>query len=184
MEDELSYRDIRVLHQAEREKQNLTEIRSDFYEKARDYLQRLEKNLEIEKDEYKRKLIADELKSAKQIIRDIYKIREKKIVLAALSKIRGGKPDTKFFLESERKLFDEIVECLKKYRDIVLEGKEAKEEKKEKKEEGFVALIKSDIPRFVGPDMKKYSLRKNDIVCLPKSIFEILEKRGVAERVF
>jgi len=186
LEDDLTYRDIRTIHQTERdEKNNLTEIRRDFYVKAKEYIEKLKKNLEIERDEYKKKLISDELKSATQIIRDIYKMREKKIVLAALSKVRGGKPDTRFLLENEKKLFDDVVECLKRYREIILEGKEeAKEEVgEEKKERRFIALIKGDIPRFVGPDMRTYSLRRGDIVCLPESIFKILESKGVAESI-
>ena len=186
MEDDLTYRDIRTIHQTERdEKNNLTEIRRDFYVKAKEYIEKLKKNLEAEKDEYKKKLISDELKSATQIIRDIYKMREKKIVLAALSKVRGGRPDTRFFLENEKKLFDDNVECLKRYREVILEGKkEAKKEvREERREKRFIALIKSDIPRFVGPDMRTYSLRKNDVVCLPESIFKILESKGAAESI-
>lgn len=186
MENELTYRDIRILHQTERNKQHMNEIRPDFYIKAREYLKKLEDNLKNEKDEYKKKIIADEIKSAKQIIQDIYKLREKKIVLAALSKVRGGKPDTKFFLESEKELFDEIVKCLQKYREIMLEGKKEEKRTKEvekKKEKKYIALIKQEIPKFVGPDMRTYILRKDDIVCLPETIFNILVKRGVAEKV-
>lgn len=186
MDNGLSYRELRVVHQSEKRNPNLTEVDPDFFEKARGYIKKIEESLASEKDEHKRKLMEDELKSAKQILLEIYELREKKIVLAALSKIRGGKPDTRVFLKKERELFDEILKFLENYRKIILEGEEKEVEKGHKFEESgakIIALIKDDIPRFVGPDMKKYNLRKNDLVTLPESIFKILEKRGVAERV-
>ena len=185
MDDEISYRDLRVVHQTEKKSPSITEINPDFYKKAKEYVEKLEKTMSSEEDEHKRKLIEDELKSAKQILREIYEIREKKVVLAALSKMRGGKPDTRLFLNSERKLFDDILKCLENYRKIILEGKEKEEEVilQEEKEKKILALVKEDIPKFVGPDMKKYHLRKNDLISLSEELFNILESKGVVEKI-
>ena len=185
MDDEISYRDLRVVHQTEKKSPSITEINPDFYKKAKEYVEKLEKKMNSEEDEHKRKLIEDELRSAKQILKEIYEIREKKVVLAALSKIRGGKPDTRLFLDNERKLFDDILKCLESYRKIILEGKEKGEEAivQEKKEKRVLALVKEDIPRFVGPDMKKYHLRKDDLISLSEELFDILERKGVVEKV-
>jgi len=184
LDDEISYRDLRVVHQTEKKSPSITEINPDFYKKAKEYVEKLEKKMNSEGDEHKRKLVEDELRSAKQILKEIYEIREKKVVLAALSKIRGGKPDTRLFLDNERKLFDDILKCLESYRKIILEGKEKEEAiVQEKKEKRILALVKEDIPRFVGPDMKKYHLRKNDLISLSEELFNILERKGVVERV-
>ncbi|HHF59338.1 MAG TPA: hypothetical protein ENL44_03975 [Thermoplasmatales archaeon] len=77
------------------------------------------------------------------------------------------------------------MESLKRYREVIRGGKKEskKEVREESREKRFIALIKSDIPRFVGPDMRTYNLRKNDIVCLPESIFKILESKGAAESI-
>lgn len=184
MNEEIGYREIRIIHQSEKKNAGLTEIRADFFKKTKEYINRLERTLNAEKDEHRKKLIEDELKSIRQILEDIYEIREKKIVLAALSKARGGKPDTRMFLENEKRLFDDILKCIENHRKIVFEDeKELSYEKSKEEKDRVLSLVKEDIPRFVGPDMKKYHLRRNDVVLLSKQLFEILEKKGVVERI-
>ena len=184
--DDMSYKDLRVIHQEEKKNPGLTEISPDFYKKAREYLEKLKQILNNEEDEHKKKLVEDELKSATHILKKIYEIREKKIVLAALSKIRGGKPDVRLFLENEKRLFDEILRCLETYRKIMLEGKEEEQsltEDQSREDEKIIALVKEDIPKFVGHDLKKYSLRRGDVISLPKELFDILGKKDVVERI-
>ena len=214
MEDEFTYRDLRTVHQMEKRMPNLTSIDKMFYRKAGSYISKLEESLENTESSRKRRIIEDELRSAKQTLNGIYELREKKIVLSALSKMRGGNPDLKYMLEEEREIFDEIIECLDQGRKKILlwqktnEGKEKEEytpentesikenlespddsaeveiqEDQEEREDRCIAIIDEDIPTFVGPNMKRYSLRKNDIVSLPKEIYAILEMRGVARRV-
>jgi len=43
--------------------------------------------------------------------------------------------------------------------------------------------ITKDVPPFVGADMKKYSLKKEDIITMPEDTANILLKRGAAEEV-
>ena len=67
----------------------LTKIDSKFYSETLEYL---EDSGEIPEEE---------IQTIKRIIDNIYEQREKKIMKAALSKARGGKPDFKeFFLAS------------------------------------------------------------------------------------
>ncbi|HEX17455.1 MAG TPA: DNA replication complex GINS family protein [Thermoplasmatales archaeon] len=182
MNEGISYKELRTIHQIEKKNPNPVELDQDFYGKARSYMERLKILANSEEDEHKRKLIEDELRNVKQILLDIYGLREKKIVLSALSRARGGKPDVRSLLREEKGLFEEILGCLNKYRKIILEGKEEKKEGMERKER-FLVLIKEDIPRFVGPDMKRYRLRRGDIITLSGELFDILKRKGVAERI-
>jgi DNA replication initiation complex subunit (GINS family) len=57
---------------------------------------------------------------------------------------------------------------------------------KEKKSMGnncIIVRVLKDVPQFIGNDMKKYSLKEDDIVTLPQDIAKILIERGVAEEI-
>ena len=58
----------------------------------------------------------EEVQKVKMIATQIYLLREKKIILAALSKIRGGKPDLRNILDEEKNLFDSTLDMLMKSR--------------------------------------------------------------------
>ena len=53
-----------------------------------------------------------EIQNIEKIFVGICEIREKKIVQAALSKARGGKPGLKNMLDEEKRLFDSIVDII------------------------------------------------------------------------
>ncbi|RLF27639.1 MAG: hypothetical protein DRN01_01910 [Thermoplasmata archaeon] len=207
-DDDLSYKDLRRLHQLEKRSSAIAQLRNDFYIKVMDYIKELEQILDNADSPQKRKLIEDELKNARQAFREIYELREKKIVLAALSKVRGGNPDLRNLIHEETVLFEMLVDVLKTARDNTLidkktedsspqtyetepinkkvDEKEAnhhEEVKKEDNEERTVVLMKKDLPTFVGINMKRYTLRENDVISMPLNMGETLEKRGAAEKV-
>ncbi|HEC81787.1 MAG TPA: DNA replication complex GINS family protein, partial [Thermoplasmatales archaeon] len=191
VDDDFTYKDLRRLHQLEKRSSAVVQVRNDFYEKVLGYIMELERLLgEVDSHE-KRKLVEDELKNAKQAFKEIYELREKKIVLAALSKVRGGNPDLKNLIHEETLLFEMVVDALKTVRESTLTGKKMEktfsqtceekvvkgekvgegddekhhwESEEESGEERTVVLIKKDLPTFIGVDMKKYSLRENDVV--------------------
>ena len=82
----------------------LTKIDSKFYSETLEYL---EDSGEIPEEE---------IQTIKRIIDNIYEQREKKIMKAALSKARGGKPDFKNLLDAEKNLFDSALDILIKSR--------------------------------------------------------------------
>ena len=207
-DDDLSYKDLRRLHQLEKRSSAITQLRNDFYIKVMDYIKELEQILDNADSPQKRKLIEDELKNARQAFREIYELREKKIVLAALSKVRGGNPDLRNLIHEETVLFEMLVDVLKNARDNTLTDKKTEdsspqtyetepinkkvdekeanhheEVKKEGNEERTVVLMKKDLPTFVGINMKRYTLRENDVISMPLNMGETLEKRGAAEKV-
>ena len=110
MDVDLVYKDLRKIQLIEEETSSLTKIKEGFYS---DILA-LHWNTNEISDE--------EVPNVKRIVTQIYFLREKKIILAALSKVRGGKPDIKNMLDEEKKLFDSIVEILIQSRKQFLPG--------------------------------------------------------------
>ncbi len=188
-----SYTKLRSLERMERQSPELTNIGNDFHRSAFDYIKELEKRFdeEMEKNPSSKKvsLISDELRNTKRIWESIFERREKKVVQAALSAARGGSHTPKYLTEQEKIFYEKLLDILHENRKMVFGRREAKKE--EKKEEnvpdtggkGMILRILKDIPPFVGSDMKKYRLSKEDIITMPKGEADILVKRGAAEKV-
>ena len=98
--DDTPYRTFRKIQLSEEKSSLLTKIDKNFYSQLAEY----QKNPDD--------LSEREIQDIERIVSSVYGIREKKIVQAALSKIRGGKPDLKNMLDEEKKLFDSIVSTL------------------------------------------------------------------------
>jgi len=98
--DETPYRTLRKIQLSEEKSPLLTKIDKNFYSQISEY----QKNPDD--------LSEREIQDIERIVSSVYGIREKKIVQAALSKIRGGKPDLKNMLDEEKKLFDSVIDSL------------------------------------------------------------------------
>jgi DNA replication initiation complex subunit (GINS family) len=197
MEEEISYRVLRKIEQTEKNSPLLTKVNSNFYADLSKYLGDLSDRLNDENSSQKQMLMKDEIKNTKKIVMNIYEQREKKILLAAVSKVRGGTPDIKNMTNLEKKLFDTVLSSMVESRKNFLQTEVAEnpsekskenaptEEKtdEETKNPNPVVRVDKDIPEFVGTDEKKYNLRKGDIVSLPPEMSETLSKRGAAERI-
>lgn len=192
-EDDISYKALRKIQQQEKTLPLLTRIDQNFYKKFSEYLKNLQRIAENEENSQRIQLFNDEIQNTKNIALNIYELREKKIVQAALSKVRGGKPDLKNLLEIEKKLFDSLVEQIIVSRKELLEQKIEKKiktkstqvtgEKERKNNTNAIVQVTQDTPEFVGTDMKTYSLRKNDILTLPEEMSNPLLKRGVVKQI-
>ncbi len=208
MIEEINYRTLRKIQQMEKNSSILTDLDNDFYKNLEKYILDLNNRLESESDEHKKRLLNEEIENTKKIITSIYEQREKKILLSAISKARGGKPDLKFMVNVERDFFDSILKLIDTFRSKILENKKTmvickiksdvvnNEIKKENKiiNNNEIKILKNrnlnpiirvikDIPNFVGTDEKKYTLKKNDIVSLPEDMKEMLLKRKVVEKL-
>ncbi len=205
--EEINYRFLRKIQQMERSTPVLTDLDNDFYTNIQKYFLDLKNYLNSESDEHKKKLLDEEIVNTKKIINNIYEQREKKILLTAISKARGGNPDFKNMVDIEKKFFDSILNLINNFRNNILEKQKTKDDKKEKQEikkiksentimnnkneikivtnanlNPIIRVIK-DIPNFVGTDTKNYNLKKGDIVSLPKDMQEMLIKRKVVEKL-
>ena len=196
-EDEINYRTLRKIQQMEKNSPVLTELKPDFYNVLLEYLKNLDNRLDRETTTQKQILLKDEIQNTKKIATNIYEQREKKILLAAISKARGGNPDLKNMIDVEKNLFDPVLNLMLDSRKKILEIKtkenksnntktvEPEEEKTEEKQENSNPIVRvtQDIPEFIGTDEKKYNLRNNDVVSLPEDMSDMLSKRGVVEKI-
>lgn len=205
-DEEINYRTLRKIQQSEKKTPFLTPLYPGFYKDLQEYLDSMKQRLKEDKSETKNALLRDEIVNNKKIILNIYEHREKKIVLAAVTKARGGDPDLKNMLSSEKKLFDSILKTLrgernnffekeKKVEKENVENNEENEEKKSEKKDDTdlskgresndnpVIRVIKDMPEFMGTDKRKYFLRKDDVLSIPKDMADMLEKRKAAEKV-
>ena len=192
--EEITYKNLRRIQQLEKNSPMLSKINNNFYENLSEYLKNLQKDIDQEKNPENTKLFQEEIENIKKIAFSIYELREKKIVQAALSKVRGAKPDLKNTLTIEKKLFESIVETINQTREETLKEKSKTDEKKEiiqkepKKEEkkqntNQIVRLLENVPEFIGTDMKTYTLRKDDVISLSKEIVDPLLKRGVVKEI-
>lgn len=197
-EDEINYRTLRKIQQMEKNSPALTELKTGFYNDLSEYLDNLNNRLKEETSSQKQMLLKDEIENTKKIAASIYEQREKKILLAAISKARGGNPDLKNMENIERNLFEPVLNLMLKSRKNFLEKDNFENEsnetepiepkcgdKKEEKKENSnpVVRVNEDVPEFIGTDEKKYNLRKNDAISLPEDMADMLSKRGVVEKL-
>ena len=195
--DEFSYKYLRKIQQMEEDSTVPTKIDITFYENLSKYIENLKKRLNDESSSYKQKILENEIKNTKKIAKEIYEIREKKIILSAISKARGGNPNIKNLIKEEINLFNSTFVIMIQYRNIFLENKSLKIEEKnlEKNEESLkiendktenaneILIVIEDIPEFIGIDTKKYMLKKGDIISLPDNMSNILLKRNVVKKI-
>lgn len=197
-EDEINYRTLRKIQEMEKNSPVLTDLKSDFYNDLSEYIENLKNRFESETSSHKQALLREEIENTKKIAFNIYEQREKKILLATASKVRGGNPDLKNLINIEKDLFDSILNLMLKSREKILEieTKEKKsndtitvepkkEDKIEEKQGNYnpIVLVTQDIPEFIGTDEKKYNLRNNDVLSLPQDMSEMLSKRGVVKKI-
>lgn len=197
--EEINYRSLRKIQQLEKNSPVLTELNPRFYIDLSEYLKDLDKRLDIESSSQKKILIKEEISNTKKIAINIYEHREKKIILAAVTKARGGNPDISNMLETERELFDSILEILKHRRLIILEKEnvesgtsktvkvESKNVEKNKnlveKNTKSIVKVNQNLPEFIGIDTKKYNLRNGDVLSISKEMSDMLSKKGAVEEL-
>jgi DNA replication initiation complex subunit (GINS family) len=193
-DNELSYKILRHIQQTEQQSPTLTRIQHDFYKQLKAYLQELQDIVSKEQDTKKQALYADELNNTSKIGQHIYELREKKIVQAALSAVRGAVPNLEYLLTEEQTFYQSLVDNITENRTYILnpsnkiiEEEPESEESSSKSEKQMISKntnpiihITDDIPCFVGTDMLTYRLRKNDVLSLPQDMAKTLEKRKVA----
>lgn len=197
-EDEINYRTLRQIQQTEKNSPLLSDLKTNFYVDLSKYLEELTNRFKNESSSQKQTLLKDEIQNTQKIAINIYELREKKILLAAMSKARGGNPDKNNMINIEKNLFDSILNILKKTRDEFLKeestekknNSEIKDEPKkpEKTDEtnkntNPIVIVTESIPEFIGTNEKKYNLRKNDVLSLPDDMCDMLSRRGVVKKI-
>jgi DNA replication initiation complex subunit (GINS family) len=194
--EELNYKTLRKIQQIENKSPSLSKLDAEFFTNFFKYIKKLELRLKNEKSDQRKIIIKNEIINTKKIIKNIYEQREKKILFAIMTKVRGGEPNIKNLVKSEKKMFDSILEIVVKQRQqIVVTNKITnssvnkkiknidKPEKNLINNKNKIFLVKENIPEFIGIDSVKYNLRKNDIITIPKNTSELLLKREVIKEI-
>ncbi|HUT00691.1 MAG TPA: hypothetical protein VMY59_10275 [Candidatus Thermoplasmatota archaeon] len=190
----ISYKTLRRLQQGEQTSSVLIKINVNFYQDLSLYMKTLERSVEDEKNPLKLKLFTDEIQNTKKIANSIYELREKKIVQAALATARGATPDLKNLLDSEKKLYTNLVEQIMISRKEIFEEPADHRLKKQpaapfvdqpKRDPNTNPIVRvlEDTPEFIGTDGKAYSLRKEDVLSLPSEMNEMLQKKKVVTQI-
>lgn len=205
---EINYKTLRKIQELEKKSPILTELKTNFYKSVKSYLRDLGDALENESSPKKQELFNDELDNIKKIAMNIYEQREKKVVLAAVARVRGGKPDVSRMLDIEKELFNSVIDSMQGSRNLFLKDKVKQTEKtiptiKKEEEEKTTDTVKNsdqepieksdnknpiiriteNIPEFIGTDEKKYHLRNNDVISISEDMSDMLIRRGVAKKV-
>lgn len=131
-EEEFDYPTLVNRWRRERSATALTKMDGHFYEGFDHHLKEL-------REEYQREhalnpatpkvlILQDELMNLQRVRDDIYDLREKKIVTAAVIAARGGNPDRSNMTKEEDLLFDEVLRVLRDARrNLLRRGAPAKE---------------------------------------------------------
>ncbi len=191
------------IYRKERMSPYLQDVGEDFYSEMDSAIKELHSQYEecSKKGELSRQSrVLKEMENVKSVIKDLYEIRERKVVLSALNHVRreGDEMEVENLTEEERKTFEDVIDVLKKNRKTTLEKANAKKVKnppdeKPHKEGNVQAEIKGslvtvritkDLPSIVGADGKVYgAFAEEDIVTLPDANATALIKQGAAKEI-
>ena len=199
----MGFKEISEVHRAEKRSKTLTKLPYHFFDLAEGHLKAL-------REQYTEKagnpsstdalVLHDNIKKIDKRLCQIYDLRERKIVLAALNGISGSQ-SPKQMTHKEIAMYDDIIQTLKNYREC---GNEMPVEKQttivqtspvkdiapqpktedeiEIKEEAPTCLVRvlEEIPPFVDID-RTYVLKKEDVVTLPEKFARILSLKGAVK---
>jgi DNA replication initiation complex subunit (GINS family) len=201
VDEEINYGTLRKIQQLEKNSPVLIELPVEFYKEISEYLEGLNKRLGEEKPSQKQTLLKDEISNTERIAVNIYEQRERKILLAAVSKARGGNPDLKNMLDVEENLYNSVLNVMRESRKTFLKNKKVEKkddklediesEKEEKKQlqkphigdSNSIVRVTQTIPEFIGTNTKKYNLREGDVLSLPEDMCNMLSKKGVVKKL-
>jgi len=180
---ELSYEEIRRIHRLERNTSQLVQVEPEFYNELHAFLA-------SEKQAYLKSLknfsasSSRDFTNLKKMVEEIFSIREKKILNRALVAARTNDINEEHLAQQEMKMFRKSIEMLKEYRKMLAEmfETEASGSESSKDLNNLSVRILSDIPAFIGSDMKEYGpYSKDDIVELPLHIGKLLGSRNLCK---
>jgi DNA replication factor GINS len=196
--------DLRIIVLSERESGRLSEVPPNLYEGIRGHLTALQEQVYSCSDPLsdEAQTLIEEVKAMREIVRDIFRIRSRKILSLALVQVEAEATDRdelKKMLPEEREMFDGIVRELAKGK-AALSGQVPREISPgmapaagegtvapgiavpvRPPEEALVLVrILSDMEPFMGVDGRVYHLKAEDVVTLPGKNAGVLIDRNIA----
>lgn len=178
------YNELYEAWKRELEGTGLERLSSDFYSKIADYLRRLkEEGRMLDKRTVKARLLKNEMRNVKRMIRELVEARYRKSVkkLAEGEKI----PSDLLTIEEER-IFTRVLPLAEAHQSFsrgLLRGYGPKVDIEPKRTKAVLRFLK-EVPAIVGVDLETYGpFRVEDVGSLPLENSKILVRQGLAERV-
>jgi DNA replication factor GINS len=197
--------DLRIIVLNERESGRLSEVPPSLYEDIRGRLASLQGEVYRCSDPLsdEAQTLIEEVKAVREIVRDIFRIRSRKILSLALVQVEAdatNRDELKKMLPVEREMFDGILRELGKGK-AALSGQAPRESAPgtapapggapaaaacvpgaaPPPEEAMILVrVLSDMEPFMGVDGRVYSLKAEDVVTLPGKNAGVLIDRNLA----
>lgn len=171
-EETITFELIRRIQREEQRIQKLTKLPDNFYNAVSAYIQQ-KKKITLNED----RKGGLEFKNVQRLVEDIFDRRERKILNLAIIAARTGIPPENL-TEEEKDFFNSLTSTIKKRRDESMQKFFAGQ----KDETATMIVFKTDVPEFLGSDMKNYGpFKKGDIAKLPEDNMRVMVQQGVAE---
>jgi DNA replication factor GINS len=168
----------------ELENSDLISLPPDFYTKIADYFRKLaEETRMLDKRTVKASLLKKETQNTKRMVRELIRIRYRKLVTKA-SKGEKALPD--ILTIDEERIFANISAFSDAYRNLTKEVLQGRKPNVEAKQEYKMAVLRfaAPVPAVIGADMKPYGpFQAEDVASLPLDNAKILVKQHLAEKV-
>lgn len=157
----------RIVKEEKEEKNRLAAIPANFFEEVKEYLD-AKSRMAAGKDDLW------ELNSARRILQDMMDVRERKILTAALYFPRtGSEPEN--MTSEEQEFFSKVARHLEEFQ-------KKRKSMLENKEDASVAALLTDVPEFVGTDLKNYGpYKEGDIATIPTENAKVLVQKNAAK---
>jgi DNA replication factor GINS len=200
--------DLRIIVLNERESGRLSEVPHTLYEEIRGRLASLQQEVYRCSDPLsdEAQSLIEEVKAVREIVRDIFRIRSRKILSLALVQVEADATDRdelKKMLPEEREMFDSILRELGKGKaalygtaprdaqpgvlpPVAGEGSAAPcapGDARPPEEAPVLVRILADLEPFMGVDGRVYNLKAEDVVTLPGKNAGVLIDRNMAQDV-
>jgi len=196
--------DLRIIILNERESGRLSEVPPTLYDEIRSHLASIQEKVYRCSDPLsdEAQTLIEEVKAMREIVRDIFRIRSRKILSLALVQVEAEateRDELKKMLPAEREMFDGIVRELDKGKAALSAqvprgvpgeiipapgeniGIAGIPETSRPPEEAMVLVrIVSDMEPFMGVNGRVYHLKAEDVVTLPEKNAEVLIDRNIA----
>ena len=179
---DLNYDEIRRIHRLEKNTSKLVEVEGDFFNSLNEFIK-------SEKEDYISSLKdfsiakARNFTNLKKMVEEIFSLREKKILSLALVSARTNEFNEEHMALQEKQLYTDMVKVLNKHKkmtDEIFDGTKSSEKTKDLN--NLSIKILSDIPSFIGTDMKEYGpFKKDENVELPFKIAKLFISRKLGE---
>ena len=196
--------DLRIVILNERESGRLSEVPPTLYDEIRGHLASIQEKVYNCSDPLsdEAQTLIEEVKAMREIVRDIFRIRSRKILSLALVQVEAEateRDELKKMLPAEREMFDGIVRELGRGKAALSgqtsrgaagiaapSGREAPgvagipEIGRPSGEEMVLLRVISDMEPFMGVDGRIYHLKAEDVVTLPSKNAGVLIDRNIA----